>query len=252
MNIVSYGGGTNSTALLVECVNRGVSVDLILFADTGGEKPHTYEYVDLFSKWLVSHGMPEIVTVQQVNRAGEKITLEQQCLDNNALPSLAYGFKSCSQKHKIFPQNKFVNNWEPAKQELAAGRKLTKLIGYDADEHHRTNKDYTDDKYDFYYPLVEWNMGRDECEYSIKNAGLPLPGKSACYFCPASKPHEIKNLLVRYPDLADRAICMEKNAELSSVKGLGRSFSWANLLATQDMFSGSAFPPEMVCGCYDG
>ena len=116
MNIVSYGGGTNSTAMLIECVKRGVQVDLILFADTGGERPNTYNYVKLFSEWLVANGMPEIITVKKVRANGEVLTLEQNCIEKNMLPSIAYGFKSCSQKYKIQPLDKYVNNWPAAKR----------------------------------------------------------------------------------------------------------------------------------------
>jgi 3'-phosphoadenosine 5'-phosphosulfate sulfotransferase (PAPS reductase)/FAD synthetase len=45
MNIVGYGGGTNSTAMLIGLYHKGIPVDLILFSDTGGEQPHTYEYL---------------------------------------------------------------------------------------------------------------------------------------------------------------------------------------------------------------
>ena len=251
MNICSYGGGTNSTALLIECVNRGIEIDLILFADTGGEKPHTYEYLKMFSKWCVENGLPEITTVQQVNQYGTAITLEQVCLNQNQLPSLAYGFKSCSQKHKIAPQDKFMNNWPEAKEVWKRGEKITKLIGYDADEPHRTNTDYTSNKYDFWYPLVDWDMGRDECVKSIEDAGLPLPGKSACFFCPSSKPNEIFELKDQYPHLMDRAVMIEENAHLDVIKGLGRNFAWKDLIKQQDAF-GFELPPEILCGCYDG
>ena len=40
INIVSYGGGANSTALLVGLHQHRIPVDLILFADTGAEHPH--------------------------------------------------------------------------------------------------------------------------------------------------------------------------------------------------------------------
>ena len=103
--ICSYGGGTNSTALLIECVKRGIRIDMILFADTGAEKPHTYAYVEYFSKWLVSKGYPAIQVVKAPNK-----TLEQDCFDRKALPSIAYGLKSCSQRFKIQPQDKLVNN----------------------------------------------------------------------------------------------------------------------------------------------
>ena len=41
INMVSYGGGVNSTALLVGLHQHRIPVDLILFADTGAEHPHT-------------------------------------------------------------------------------------------------------------------------------------------------------------------------------------------------------------------
>ena len=37
MLVVSFGGGTNSTAMLVGMSERGIIPDAILFADTGGE-----------------------------------------------------------------------------------------------------------------------------------------------------------------------------------------------------------------------
>ena len=46
INMVSYGGGVNSTALLIGLHQHRIPVDLILFADTGAEHPHTYAYVD--------------------------------------------------------------------------------------------------------------------------------------------------------------------------------------------------------------
>ena len=48
----------------------------------------------------------------------------------------------------------------------------------------------------------------------------------------------------------DRAIAMEENAELTTVKGLGRGYAWKDLIATDDMFPESHI--ELACGCYDG
>ena len=249
LKVVAYGGGTDSTAMLIECVNRGIKIDLILFADTGGEKPHTYQYVEMFSKWLIKQGMPEIIMVK---KGGIEESLEENCLRCNMLPSLAYGFKSCSQKFKIQPQDKFCNNWEPAKKQWKEGNKVYKLIGYDASEDRRATIT-SDKKYNYVYPLIEWDIDREECLQIIKMAGLPLPGKSACFFCPSSRPHEIRELKAKYPTLAERALKMEKNAELTSVKGLGRNWAWADLLATDDLFGDESFYcVDIDCGCYDG
>ena len=103
MNVVAYGGGTNSTAMLIGMHQRGIPVDLIIFADTGGEQPHTYEYLPIMNGWLTAHGMPEITTVEYTDHNGERLTLEQECLRSGTLPALAYGHKKCSLKHKIGP-----------------------------------------------------------------------------------------------------------------------------------------------------
>ena len=36
MNVVSFGGGTNSTAMIIGMYLHKIPIDLILFADTGG------------------------------------------------------------------------------------------------------------------------------------------------------------------------------------------------------------------------
>ena len=239
--------------MLIGLHERGEHPDLILFADTGGERPETYKHLEIVNKWCESIGFPSIVTVMQVKNTGENNPLYELCIEKKMLPSIACGYKTCSQKHKIAPQDKYVNHWQPAKDAWTNQEKVTKLIGYDADETHRTGKDYTSDKYDFRYPLVEWGWGRDDCIEAIDRAGLPQPGKSSCFFCPSSKPKEILELGRKYPELLKRALEMEANAELTSVKGLGRSYAWADLVhfnnAQLDMFN---YEIETPCGCYDG
>jgi hypothetical protein len=87
-SVVSYGAGTNSTAMLVGLHERGERPDLILFADTGGERPETYRHRGAVSDWCESVGFPRIVTV------AEGQDLETDCLTRGALPGIAYGF-SC-------------------------------------------------------------------------------------------------------------------------------------------------------------
>lgn len=64
MNVVSFGGGTNSTAMIIGMYLHKIPIDLILFADTGGEQPHTYEFIETFNGWLEKHGLPQITSVQ--------------------------------------------------------------------------------------------------------------------------------------------------------------------------------------------
>lgn len=253
MLCVSFGGGVNSTAMLVEMSRRSMRPDVILFADTGGERPETYECLKKVSDWCVAHGFPAITTVRHESKKHGDKTLEDEVLRTRNLPSIAYGFKTCSQKWKGQPQDKWLNNFEPAMNCWTAGGKVVKAIGYDAGESRR-GKAYSDDKFDVIYPLIEWGIYRDDCVAICKSEGLPT-AKSSCFFCPSMKRWEIRELAKTNPDLMERALKIEANAELITVKGLGRSFSWADLLkadrAQIDLFDDFS-APEIPCGCYDG
>lgn len=246
--LVSYGAGTNSTAMLIGLHERGERPDAILFADTGGERPETYAYVQRMSRWCVEHGFPAI---ESIVKGGRKQTLEEDCLEKHVLPSVVYGFKKCSQKYKIEPQEKWANNNEQCRAIWKAGGTVTKLIGIDANEEHRARIS-DDKKTTFRYPLIEWGWGRDECVEVIRDAGLCQPGKSSCFFCPSMRKPEIRALAVTHPDLMARALAIEANAETHTVVGLGRHFRWADLLATPDMFADEYFGIDEPCGCYDG
>lgn len=252
VTVVSYGAGTNSTAMLTGMVARREPAPYaILLADTGGERPKAYEYVEMFSGWLTRQGYPPITIVKKVDLHGDVLTLEQNCLNKHMLPSIAYGYKTCSQKYKIQPQDKWCNNDPVLSAEWKAGRKVTKLIGYDADEPQRA-KDYTSDKYNFRYPLLEWGWGREECVNAIAECQLPQPGKSSCFFCPNMGADEVRDLAKHNPDLMARALAMESNADLTTIKGLGRGqFSWRDLMRQGDLFDGWWAPRDQPCGCYD-
>jgi len=251
LSIVAFGGGTDSTAVLIGLRDLGRRPDRIIFADTGGEQQNTNDFVGIMSAWTLKQwGLP-IERVQRVNRAKEPLTLEAWSLQKRMLPSLAYGFKSCSLKFKVAPQDKAMNNWPPAKAAWKAGQRVIKYIGYEAGEVRRVRPpESKDGKYLYQYPLIAWGWYRQHCIEAIKREGLPLPGKSSCFFCPAMKKPEIVALPL---DLKRRAVAMEKNAQpnLKTVKGLGRSFAWADLLEGRCSLD-EPFLPGVPCDCYDG
>lgn len=253
MKVVAYGGGTNSTAMLVYLYEKNERPDYITFADTGAEKPHTYDHIKIVNEWCKKIGFPEIIIVKKKGIKFFEETLEENCLRKNMLPSIAYGYKSCSQKYKIQPQDMFFNNLLEAQKVWESGQKITKLIGYDSDEERRA-KIFDDLKYNYQYPLIEADWTREDCIEAIQRAGLPQPGKSACFFCPSSRKKEIIELKKNYPDLLERALKLEANADLTSIKGLGRNYAWRDLIAFEeaqyDMFSDVG--KDIACGCYDG
>lgn len=267
--VLSFGGGVNSTALLVGLVERQIPIDRILFADTGGERPDVHEGIARASAWAQARGYPAIETVHYVvarahrgNQPGDVVTLEQDCLDRNRLPSLAYGFKSCSERWKQRPIDKALRPWEPAKQAKLLEMKVVQLVGIDADESHRAKAHKPEDPYAKEYPLLEWDWGREECLEAIERVGLGPCAKSACFFCPATTEPEIVQLGRLYPTLLERALAIEDNAESNtegitpSLRGrIGRPWRevWKAHLAGEKIEGGKmGLPTEIPCGCFDG
>ena len=229
---MAFGGGVDSTAMVLGLMEKNEPIDLILFADTGAERPSTYQHIENFSNYLVKNNYPSIVIVKNRNKEGNLVTLEEDCLKTNCLPSIAYGFKTCSSHFKIRPQDKFLNNWKPAQDAWESGQKCIKYIGYDAGEQHRADNaaKRNDPKYENKYPLIEWQWDRQECLDIIKKHGIANVGKSACFFCPSSRPKEIVDLYEKHPDLLERALNIEKQAELTTIKGLGRNYAWSEVI----------------------
>lgn len=227
--IVAFGAGVDSTAMLIEMVAQGLRIDLVLFADTGSEKPETYAYRDLIFRWLRARGI-RCETVRYEPRRFKHWppyrTLDENCFTNGTLPSISFGHHSCSQKWKIEPQDRFVANWEPALEQWSKGGKVTKCIGYDAGA--RDSKRYAhaeghhDPRYNYEYPLREWGWDRAACEARILAEGLPVPIKSACFMCGAAKPWEIRTLPIYQ---LRRIVLMEARAKprLRSIEGLWRT-----------------------------
>lgn len=231
LRVVSFGGGVNSTAMLIGMLERGDKPDAILFADTGGEKPATYEHVEVMKRWCVDNGFPEMTRVSySTSRHG---TLENECLNNGTLPSKAFGFGGCSQKWKRYPMDRWIDRWEPANERWERGEKVARLIGIHAGETRR-GKIPDDNKFTYRFPLREWGWGQAECEASIVRHGMSIPVKSACFFCPAMRKAEVIALAKEHPDLFERAVELERNAKecggLEVVKGLGRHWTWEDLV----------------------
>ncbi len=226
--VVSYGAGVDSTAMLVGMAARGVAVDMILFANTGSEKPETYDYLHkVMQPWLAARGLPAVEVVKYVpkkSRHGVYHSLEQECLVAGTLPSLAFGYKKCSLKWKRGPMDARVRTWAPALEAWRRGQKVIRAIGYDAGkaDMKRGWKLKDDARHSYWYPLRQWGWDRERCEAEILAAGLPLPMKSACFFCPASKPRELDWLAAEHPELAGRIVEMERVAKpnLRKIEGL--------------------------------
>lgn len=259
--IVSYGAGVNSTAMLCGFSERGIVPDAILFADTGGEKPATYQFLDVMDKWLEDHGMPKLIRLKyKPSRASSRKweSLYHECTGSGTLPSLAYGWHKCSAKWKVEPQMKWLAQWEYGQQAIKDGTLVQKAIGFRVGEERRRKDHIQDPGTVKVYPLLEWGWDQKGCREAIMRAGLPMPPKSSCFFCPASTRADVAKLSIEEPELFAKAVKMERIAResgsLKVVVGLGRHWTWESIgeAAKQQCRLPGFDNTETPCGCYDG
>ena len=228
--IFSFGGGVDSTGMLFEFDRQNYMPDILIFADTGAERPDIYAHIKKLNKWLMEKWGKEIIIVRQAE------TLEAEVLRRNTLPALALGFHTCSQKHKIRPIAKWLKE--------NGHRNIIKIIGYDANEFDRArrgltsveNGKNTEEKgidLKLWFPLIEWNKSRKELKQEINDIGF-CASKSSCFYCPAMSLTEVKQLKQFYPDLYERAIKIERGSKLDNTKGLGRSWNWEATIEAEE------------------
>lgn len=241
-----YGGGVDSTAMLIALHDAGLRPDVITFADTGGEKPETLEHVRWTDSVLAKWGWPSVSWVRHNTLASTSYnSLGGNCAANETLPSLAFGMKSCSVKWKLVPQDQFLMgvlrgpNKRPAHplwlETQAAGVRIVKLIGYDAgkaDVRRSKNLSEADENFDYAYPLQLLGWTRGDCVAAIVAdpdfGPSHVPIKSACYFCPASQKWELYWLAAHHPLLLENALAIEHAAMI------GKHSRWGSDECTYD------------------
>lgn len=206
--VVCCGVGRNSVAMLVGLKQRGIRPDLITFANTGSERPETLAYLhDVLNPWLERIGFPTVTEVcyqpEDFKHWPPYASLEENCLTNSTLPSIAYGSSACSAKWKIRPQHLWIKDWQPARDCWAQGGRVRKMIGFDASPHEQRRRKGCNtyavqkeelNRYELLFPLQEWGWDLATCIAEIEDEGLPVPPKSSCYFCTGMKPWEVDAL----------------------------------------------------------
>lgn len=190
-NIVSYGGGTQSTALILMALNGEYNLprpDFGVYADTGGEPEFINEYVRYFIDYVKQKYDFDIFIVKRKgvglaeNLMSEPKTSKQgNTYINSIIPFYVKGMgmlkRSCTSDYKVIPVERFI------KSKINKGEKIRQWMGISFDERQRV-KISMEKWREYYYPLVDNKVRRiDSIEY-VKSQGLKTPQRSSCTFCP--------------------------------------------------------------------
>lgn len=193
--VLSFGGGVNSMALAVWLLRENKPLDEAVFADTGGEAPETYAYLEVAEKFLRSHGIP----LRTVRRDGA--SLYETCLKRRVIPSALWRWST--RDFKVRPIRRYYRTLQrPIVQYIA--------IAYDELERMRdSDVEWIVNE----YPLVDAKTTREGCVELIESAGLPVPPKSGCWFCPFNNLERWQWLRATHPELYEKAVALEESSK---------------------------------------
>lgn len=211
---VSYGGGVQSTALLVLAAQGRIDFPLFLMANVGNdsENPATLRYVEEYARpFAAEHGI-ELAILDRVKRDGTVETLMGRLTreGSRSLPipvrmsNGAPGTRSCTADFKI----KVIAK-ELKRRGATVDNPATIGIGISVDEIHRANNRRTEPHERIVYPLLDLGLRRTDCARAIREAGLPVPPKSSCFFCPFHRPETWHDMRREQPEEFAKACRLE-------------------------------------------
>lgn len=198
INIVSYGAGVDSTAMILKMIEDDIRIDHVVFADTGGELPETYKTVEKMQRFLRKRFIP-FTTVKNFSL----ITLFERCITRRVFPDMFRRW--CTRDFKVAPIHRFY-------RKNFKGFQIHEFIGIDAAETKRCRQ-AKEDYITKHYPLVEWNMDRLDCEKYIFKWKFPYVIKSGCYFCPFNSLLRWDYIKKKHPKLYRMCKKLEKQSK---------------------------------------
>jgi hypothetical protein len=271
LKVISYGGGVQSTSLLVLAATGRIDFGVFLFANVGddSEDPATLDYLARYARpYATAHGIA-LYELRRVRRrgqvAGQVETLYSRLTreGSRSLPipvrmsNGAPGTRSCTSTYKI----EVIGQWLKA-HGATETTKATVGIGISLDEIERVNNRRAMPYEQPVYPLLDHTppLRRIDCQRIITAAGLPVPGKSACWFCPLRRPDTWAAMRRDRPELFAKACALETllNARRTV---LGKDPVWLTrfnkplaeaIHAAQDMLPGLIDDIDDGAGCDNG
>lgn len=194
LRAISYGGGRQSTALVVLAAQGVIDFPLAIFSNVGdrAENPETIRYVGQHVvPWLRDQANVELVQTRWIDRTGKERDLYDDLVnpDHRTIDIPVYmeggapGNRKCTTRYKIE-----VVGRELKKRGASAANPCTVAVGFSTDELRRLSSRRHEDWERPVYPLIDLGISTADCARIVADAGLPPAPKSSCWFCPFQRP----------------------------------------------------------------
>lgn len=224
LRIVAHGGGVQTTALLVLAATGRIDYQTFLFANVGNDSEHpgTLKYLhEIAMPYAAANGIT-VHELHRIKRNGERETIWSRMHDHTSSVAIPVFLgstgppspRSCTADFKI----RVLGKWLKA-HGATSETPATVAVGISVDEIERATSGRQQPYERIAYPLLDLRMRRDDCQQVIRHAGLPVPGKSACWFCPFQRPQAWREMARDDPARFERACQLEKHLQGKYARG---------------------------------
>ena len=227
--IFSFGGGIQSVAVMVLSAQGKLPYTHFVFANVGddSENPDTIRYNTLYTQPFIRQNSLEFVEIRRTTKGNPYPSLHEEMINHETsipIPVLLEGTgmasRNCTEKWKVVT----IERWVRANFGATKEKRLPIGVGISIDEIHRMRTDDPEREPFTYkeYPLIDLRLSRNDCAGIITAAGLPIPPKSSCWFCPYKRKSEWMTMRSEKPELFDKAVALEAHL-IAKRKARGKS-----------------------------
>lgn len=200
MRILSLGAGVQSSTISLMMEHGEIEKpDYAIFADTGWEPKHCYEWLD----WLEKQLSYPVIRIQHGNIKNDLLENINSSKRFGSIPFFVeggIGKRQCTAEYKIKPLQRKVRELLGYQkgQRIPAGS-VTMVIGISRDEVQRM-KPSRDKWITNSWPLIDIGMSRTDCLNWMRDHGYPLPPKSSCIGCPFHSNQHWREMKANQPE----------------------------------------------------
>lgn len=207
LNVVSFSGGKDSTAMLLRMLEEGMAVDVILFCDTGLEFPQLYEHIRKVERDIgreitivkADEDFEYLFAHKKIVRKKKTLLAERYGMERDGYSWAGPKMRWCTEKLKNQPRERYLRG-------LREKYNVIEYVGIAADETYRLSR-RCNQRPGVRLPLVEWGMTEAECLNYCKNRGYDWGGlyekfsRVSCWCCPLQSLKELRVLYRDFPEL---------------------------------------------------
>ncbi len=209
----SFGGGVQSMAAMVLTAQGKLHYDQFLFANVGedSENPATLIYLENYAKPYAEDHDVDLVELHHLRKGAPETLLGRIQRNERSLPlpvrmsNGAPGRRSCTTDFKIKVIARYQKRGGASKKAPAVCG-----LGISTDEWQRARTDSGIAWQVLEYPLLDLRLNRRDCVRIIEDAGLPVPPKSACWFCPFHSRGEWIRMKREEPEQFQKSVELER------------------------------------------